>query len=98
MRYPQGIEVVGPPNAATEQVLTPEALGFVAALARRFSVTRAILLEKRDERQARLSAGELLDFLPETEHVRTSHWTVAPTTTDLQRRHVEITGPDELQL
>src|SRR5438105_3123130 len=98
MRYPQGIEVVGQPNSAAEQVLTPEALGFVAALARRFSVTRAILLEKRDERQARLSAGELPHFLPETEHVRTSHWTVAPTPTELQRRHVEITGPAERKM
>src|SRR5207237_5860155 len=61
-------------------------------------VTRAILLEKRDERQARLSTGELPHFLPETEHVRTSHWTVAPTPTDLQRRHVEITGPAERKM
>jgi malate synthase len=98
MRQPQGIEVAGPLSPAYAQVLTPEALDFVAALSRHFSVTRAILLEKRDERQAQLSAGELPEFLPSTQHVRSASWTVAPTPADLQRRHVEITGPAERKM
>ena len=47
----------------------------------------------RTSRQARLDAGERLDFLPETADVRDSAWQVAPAPADLQDRRVEITGP-----
>ena len=33
------------------------------------------------------------DFLPETEEIRASEWTVAPIPADLVDRRVEITGP-----
>ena len=51
------------------------------------------MLEKRQERQKRLDAGEKLDFLPETKHIREGDWTIAPLPADLQDRRVEITGP-----
>ena len=35
----------------------------------------------------------LPDFLPDTEHIRSSNWCVAPPPDDLQDRRVEITGP-----
>ncbi|MCZ7574009.1 MAG: malate synthase A [Ardenticatenaceae bacterium] len=92
-RFPSGVEVVGPMLPEFEQILTPEALQFVATLVRTFGERREALLRRRVERQARIDAGELPDFLPETEHVRHGTWTVAPVPHDLQDRRVEITGP-----
>ena len=45
---------------------------------RRFDATRRELLAARAERQARIDAGELPDFLPETRDVRDGDWRVAP--------------------
>ena len=75
------------------EILTPEALAFVAALQREFGPERMRLLAARDERQAELDAGVRPDFLPETQAVRDGDWQVAPTPADLQDRRVEITGP-----
>ncbi|HEY6457572.1 MAG TPA: malate synthase A [Steroidobacteraceae bacterium] len=75
------------------EILTPEALAFVAALHRRFNTRRVELLQARSARQARLSAGELPDFLPHTRAVRDAEWRVAAIPADLLNRRVEITGP-----
>ncbi|MCB9444304.1 MAG: malate synthase A [Ardenticatenaceae bacterium] len=75
------------------EILTPEALGFVTKLERAFGQRRRELLQKRDERQAAIDAGQMPDFLPETAVIRASEWTVAPIPADLQDRRVEITGP-----
>jgi malate synthase len=88
-----GVELRAPFEDADEAILTPEALSFVADLHRRFDTPRRQLLERRVERQARLDAGELPDFLPETRAVREGEWQVAPVPPDLQDRRVEITGP-----
>src|SRR5262245_10029788 len=88
-----GARIVAGSWAGAEQVLTPEALGFVADLARSFSDRVAQLLERRREVQARLDAGGSFDFLGETASVRAGDWTVAPLPKDLQDRRVEITGP-----
>ena len=74
-------------------VLTSEAVAFLASLALTFEPRRRELLEGRNARQQRIDAGELPNFLPETEHVRKADWTVAPIPKDLQDRRVEITGP-----
>jgi malate synthase len=79
--------------ATSAEILTPEALAFVAELHRRFEPRRLDLLAARAERQARLDAGELPDFLPETRDIREDDWRVAPIPGDLQDRRVEITGP-----
>jgi malate synthase len=76
-----------------DEILTEEALAFVAGLQRRFGPRRAELLQARAERQRRLDAGELPDFLAETRQVRESEWTIDPVPADLQDRRVEITGP-----
>jgi len=76
-----------------EDVLTPEALAFVEGLEREFGATRRRLLKDRRLRQARLDAGELPDFLPETESIRAGDWKVGPVPDDLLDRRVEITGP-----
>src|SRR5579872_7518825 len=90
--YAQGIEITGPVTAAYAEILTPEAMSFVAKLVRTFADRRMELLQHRAQRQAELDAGKLPDFLPETEHIRTSEWTIAPIPSDLQDRRVEITG------
>jgi malate synthase len=74
--------------------LTPEALVFVAGLQREFGTRRRDLLAARTERQERIDAGELPDFLAETSAVREDReWKVAAAPPDLLDRRVEITGP-----
>jgi malate synthase len=98
MATPSGIEVRGPVAGRAAEVLTPEALAFVARLQREFGPTRDALLRRRAERQAELDAGAVPDFLPETRAVREGQWRVAPAPADCQRRWVEITGPAERKM
>ncbi|MEU6999257.1 malate synthase A [Nonomuraea sp. NPDC046570] len=88
-----GVEITGPMLDRFEEVLTPEALAFVARLHREFDARRLELLDARQARQAELSAGGTLDFLPETKAVREGDWQVAPPAPGLEDRRVEITGP-----
>jgi malate synthase len=92
-RLPAGVEIKGAVRPGYERVLTPEALAFVAELARSFEPTRRLLLARRDERQAELDAGALPDFLAETKAVRDGDWTIRGVPQDLLDRRVEITGP-----
>jgi malate synthase len=85
--------VLGEVTPEFAEILTPEALAFVAGLARAFEARRQELLEARAERQRALDAGALPDFLAETAAVRAGDWTAAPIPADLQDRRVEITGP-----
>jgi malate synthase len=87
------IDVRGPILPGHAEVLTPDALRLVAELHREFDARRHILLAARRERQARLDAGHLPDFLPDAESIRRANWRVAPLPADLQDRRVEITGP-----
>ncbi len=99
VELPQGVEIRGPMLDRFQEVLTPEALEFVATLQRTFNPRREELLKKRAERQERFDAGERPDFLPETKDIRNGDWTVAPVTNkDLQRRWVEITGPTDRKM
>ncbi|MGZ4106908.1 MAG: malate synthase A [Tumebacillaceae bacterium] len=92
-KSPAGIEITAAISPAFADILTADALSFVAKLATAFSATRERLLQKRVERQTAIDAGELPDFLQETAHIRNSEWTVAKVPADLQDRRVEITGP-----
>jgi malate synthase len=74
-------------------VLTPDAISFLTDLQHEFGPRRVELLTARQERLARLQAGELPDFLPETASVRSSDWQVAPYPEEIADRRVEITGP-----
>src|SRR5438477_6139279 len=95
----EGVEVHGPQVEGSEEVLTPEALEFVAALHREFSGVRDELLSARREAQARRDSGELPAFLDETRSVREDDgWRVAPAPDDLQNRRVEITGPTDRKM
>jgi malate synthase len=88
-----GVVVRGPLEPRFAEILTPDALAFVAALHRKFNSRRVELLQARTARQARLSAGELPDFLAQTRAVREAEWRVAAIPADLLDRRVEITGP-----
>ncbi len=98
MTEPAGVEVRGPVEGRFAEILTPEALGFVAWLQREFGPTREACLRRRAERQAELGAGALPDLLPETRAIREADWRVLPAPPDLQRRWVEITGPAERKM
>lgn len=81
-------------SAEHAQVLTPEALQFLATLHRCFNARRRALLAARAARQSRLDAGELPDFLPHTAAVRADpSWRGASPAPGLVDRRVEITGP-----
>jgi malate synthase len=97
-QYAKGIEVKATVTPEFAAIVTPEALNFVAALARTFEGRRQELLQKRVARQAEIDAGKLPDFLPETEQTRTASWTIAPLPNDLLDRRVEITGPVERKM
>jgi malate synthase len=81
-----------------EKILTSEAVSFLNELHRKFESRRKELLDFRMERQKRLDAGELPDFLMETGHVREANWKIAPIPADIQDRRVEITGPVERKM
>ncbi|MGC5020808.1 malate synthase A [Micromonospora sp. DT47] len=95
---PDGVEIAGPRHDRYQEILTPEALGFLADLHRAFDARRRELLARRAEREAALAAGDLLDFLPETRHVRDGEWRVAPPAPGLVDRRVEITGPTDAKM
>jgi len=80
------------------EILSDDALAFVAELQQRFGARREELLRARAERQKRIDAGESLDFLPETREVRESDWQVRRAPDALQDRRVEITGPTNAKM
>jgi len=88
-----GVEVRGPVEGRSREILSDGALAFVAGLHRRFDGRRRELLAARAARQARVDAGELPGFLPETRVIREGDWRISPVPADLQDRRVEITGP-----
>jgi len=87
-------KIKGSMHPRFEEILTPEALAFVAKLDGAHSGRRAELLAARRERGKRISAGESVDFLTTTAEVRSdSGWRVAPPAPGLEDRRAEITGP-----
>jgi malate synthase len=94
-----GVEITGPQGDRFGEVLTPEALGLVAALHRELGGRRAELLAARATRQVELSAGGMLDFLPASRPVREDpDWRVAAPAPGLVDRRVEITGPTDRKM
>jgi len=87
------IAITAPITGRMNEILTPDALAFLAALHRRFEPARQERLSARRTRQQQFDAGALPDFLPETAHIRADDWRVAPIPADLLDRRVEITGP-----
>lgn len=94
----EGIEIKAPMAPEFSQILSLEALRFVAKLCRQIEPTRKELLQQRELRQKEINAGKWPDFLPETRIIRDSEWQVAPIPKDLLERKVEITGPVERKM
>ena len=94
-----GVEITGPKGDRFDEVLTPEAVGLVAALHRELGGRRTELLAARAARQQELSAGATLDFLAATQAVRDDPgWRVAAPAPGLVDRRVEITGPTDRKM
>ena len=93
------IEINGPRAERFDEILTDEALAFVAELHARFSGIRHDRLADRMQRRFDLSSGRDLRFLPETEHIRSdASWRVAGAGPGLEDRRVEITGPTDRKM
>ena len=93
-----GINITASVMPEQSALLTPEALTFIAELARKFEHVRLSLLERRLRRQAELDAGHLPNFLAETEAVRNSDWQIAKVPDEILDRRVELTGPAERKM
>ncbi len=72
MSTPVDIEITGPRRERFDEVLTPEALDFLAMLHRAFDGRRLELLEARTRRYDELAAGGTLDFGVARESTRSS--------------------------
>jgi malate synthase len=97
--HPAGVEVTGPVHERFDEVLTAEALEFLAVLHRTFDARRRELLDLRRQRYEELANGALLDFLTETKDVREDDtWRVAEPAPGLVDRRAEITGPTDKKM
>ncbi|ACU96022.1 malate synthase A [Saccharomonospora viridis DSM 43017] len=92
------MRVLGPAVERGDEILTDEALEFLAGLHESFAATRDELLEARKRRREEAKRTGRLDFLPETKHIRESEWKVAEAPPALRDRRVEITGPTDRKM
>ena len=97
-QLPEGVTLTGPLPEPFAEILTPDALRFLAELHRAVDGRRRALLAGRRARKLRLAAGEEPDFLPDTAAVRAGDWQVATVPPDLEDRRVEITGPTDAKM
>ena len=98
MSSPSGVEIVGQMRDRFEEILTSDALTFLAELHRLVEPRRRELLQRRTERDAALAGGATLDFLEDTKDVREGDWQVADPAPGLVDRRVEITGPTDAKM
>ncbi len=93
------VQVTGPAVDRSDEILTADALAFLARLHREFGTTRNELLARRAVRRAEIARTRRLDFLPETRAIRDDpSWRVAAAPADLRDRRVEMTGPTERKM
>ena len=97
-QFGEGVEIPAPIPEEFAEILTPEAVAFVAMLSREFGGRVEEILQKRAERQEKINAGEMPDFLPQTREIREGDWMIAPVPGDLQDRRVELTGPPDTKM
>ena len=84
---------------AQAELFTDGALKFLAALHRTFESTRQSLLVAREDAQRRYDSGVVLNFPPETAHIRSEpSWHCAPPAPGLEDRRIEITGPTDRKM
>lgn len=75
------------------EILTTQALDFLARLARQFTPELKQLLAARQQRQLAFDQGEVPGFDPETKTIREGDWQVAAIPDEVADRRTEITGP-----
>ncbi|WP_290049912.1 malate synthase A [Amycolatopsis solani] len=92
------VQVLGDPVERGDEILTPEALAFLAGLHDAFAGRRDELLQARSKRREEARTTGRLDFLPETKEIRESDWQVAGAPEALRDRRVEITGPTDRKM
>ncbi len=92
------LKILGETKEEYLSILNKDALEFLVSLHRTFNSKRESLLGLRQKRWSELKRGKLLDFLPETEKIRSNTWRVAKIPSDLEKRHVEITGPVDAKM
>ncbi|WP_427016261.1 malate synthase A [Pseudarthrobacter sp. P1] len=89
-----GITLTSTPIHRQDEILTPEALDFIAALHRATENRRQELLQHRQASRQQIASGSDPRFLRETSPIREDpNWRVAPPAPGLEDRRVEITGP-----
>ena len=96
-----GVVIDARPGVATDDILTPAALGFIASLHRSFDARRRALLADRERQRETLAAhpaGTPMRFPGKTSTAATTAWQVASAPPDLMDRRVEITGPVERKM
>src|SRR5437870_3920480 len=98
LTLPAGLQITAEITPPFAEILTPDALAFVAKLQREFGARRSEALRARQDRQSRFDAGDMPDFLPGTKKIREENWTCAPIPNDLRDRRVEITGPTDRKM
>ncbi|MER6759206.1 MULTISPECIES: malate synthase A [Amycolatopsis] len=92
------VQVLGGSVERGDEILTPEALAFVAGLHDEYAARRDELLVARGKRREEARTTGRLDFLAETKQVRESDWQVAGAPAALRDRRVEITGPTDRKM
>ncbi|GHG10919.1 MULTISPECIES: malate synthase A [Amycolatopsis] len=92
------VQVLGDPVERGDEILTPEALAFLAGLHDAFAGRRDELLQARSKRREEARTTGRLDFLPETKEIREGDWQVAGAPPALRDRRVEITGPTDRKM
>jgi len=92
------VQINAPSGQTFPEILTPDALDFLARLHREVEPVRVGLLQKRGAVAEHLRSGGTLDFRADTLHVREGGWRVADVPKDLRVRKVEITGPTDRKM
>ncbi|MCC2522855.1 malate synthase A [Vibrio coralliilyticus] len=92
------LEVTGTLSPEHQAIFPVEAQTFLSLLCAQFASQTDTLLAQREEKQARIDAGELPDFLEDTQDIREGSWKILGIPQDLQDRRVEITGPTDRKM
>lgn len=87
-----------PLTADYAEILNPEAQSFLVELCQQFAPRIDGLMTNREQAQKKHDKGALPDFDPTSKDIRDGNWRVADIPTDLQKRHLEITGPVERKM
>lgn len=95
---PDGVEIRGRYDNQFAQILTRDALEFVAGLQREFRGHVRYAMECRGEAKKRYNSGGSPGFDPATRFVRERDWKCAPVPPAVADRSVEITGPVERKM